>query len=94
MLRLIVLAALVLVGPALAQNGGHGVFGGRMASAIEPRLGVNIARIIQLEKHIERIRERLEEAKHVDPEQFVDDLNARIHKLEASHCEEREFQCG
>jgi len=91
-LRLLILCVLVVCSTQVDEHSGG--FGSRIASVMEPRLGVNIARIIQLEKHIEKIRERLEEAKHVDPEQFVDDVTARIHKLEGSHCEEKEFQCG
>jgi len=97
MTTLRVLLVVGLVGLTLARrNGGDGggLFGGRAAALMDPRLGINIARIIQLEKHIETIRERLEEAKEVDPEQFVDDVNARMEKLEESHCEDHEFQCG
>jgi hypothetical protein len=88
------LAALV-VGLAVADEGQQGgLFGGRLAGIAEPRLAANAIRIVQLEKHIEKLKKRIEEAEHVDPEGFLHELQARLDDLEDPHCEEHEFQCG
>jgi hypothetical protein len=88
------LAALV-VGLVAAEEGPTaGIFGGRLAGIAEPRLASNAIRIVQLEKHIEKLKKRIEEAEHVDPERFLHDLQARLDHLEGNHCDEHEFQCG
>jgi hypothetical protein len=95
----LVLAALLGVCLAEEDHHGHhsrggGLLGGHLGGFVEPRLAVSAIRIHQLEQHIERLREKIEEAKHVDPERFVHELDARLNHLEGTHCEDREFQCG
>jgi hypothetical protein len=86
----------VLVGLAAAEESAPtgGLFGGRLAGIAEPRLASNAIRIVQLEKHIDKLRHRIKEAEHVDPQSFVHDLQARLDTLEGTHCDEHEFQCG
>lgn len=67
---------------------------GEPSRIFDPRLGANVLKIIQIEKHIEKIKDRLEEAKQVDVERFVHEMSARLDSLETSHCGDREFQCG
>jgi len=43
---------------------------------------------------VEKLKKRIEEAEHVDPEGFMHDLQARLDDLEGTHCDEHEFQCG
>jgi hypothetical protein len=92
----ILLAVIAVFGAAgcLADDSQGGIFGGRLAGVVEPRLGANIIRITQLEKLIKRLKERIDEAHEADPEKFVDEIEARISTLEGDHCPEREFQCG
>jgi len=91
----IILSVLLLgLVEAEEQGGVGGVFGGRLAGIVEPRLASNAIRIVQLEKHIEKLRTRIEEAEHVDPERFVNDLRARLDHIEGNHCDAHEFQCG
>jgi hypothetical protein len=97
MLTIYPLLLALLTVTALADkddNGGGSSFGGGFRGLAEPRLAVNAIRIHQLEKHIERLKERLEEASHVDPARFVHELDARLEHLEGTHCEDNEFQCG
>jgi hypothetical protein len=61
---------------------------------MEPRLAVSALRIYQLEQHIEKLKGRIEEARHVDPERFINDMDARLDHLEGNHCDKHEFQCG
>jgi len=86
------LLAVGLVAAEEEQSGG--LFGGRLRGLVEPRLASNALRIVQLEKHIEKLKKRIEEAEHVDPEGFLHELQAKLDDLEDSHCEEHEFQCG
>jgi hypothetical protein len=92
----LVLAA--LIGLAVADEGqagiGGGLLGGRLQGLAEPRLAVNAIRIHQLEKHIGKLKARIEEASHVDPSRFADELDARLSAIEGNHCEKKEFQCG
>jgi len=93
-LHSVFLAGLV-VGLAVAEEGqSGGLFGGRLSGIVEPRLASNAIRIVQLEKHIEKLKNRIEEAEHVDPAKFVNDLKARLDQIEGNHCDEHEFQCG
>jgi len=87
--------AVLLVGLVAAEEGQQsGIFGGRLAGIVEPRLAANAIRIVQLEKHIEKLKHRIEEAEHVDPERFLNDIKARLDTLEGTHCDDHEFQCG
>jgi hypothetical protein len=88
------LVAAALLGCALGDESQGGLLGGRLSAVIEPRLGANIIRIQQLERHIEQVKARIEEAKNADPEKFVDEIEARLSTLEGTHCKDREFQCG
>jgi len=90
----VLLAALLGFCAAEDEGGMGGLFGGRLAGGMEPRLGINALRIHQLEEHIKKLHERIEEAKHVDPDRFLDDLDARLSTLEGDHCDDHEFQCG
>jgi len=76
------------------EDGGHSFGGGRLGGIAEPRLAVNAMRIHQLEEHIEKLKERIEEAKHVDPERFLHEIDARVGSIEGNHCAKKEFQCG
>lgn len=90
-----VLLAVLVVGLVAAEDAPTGgLFGGRLAGIAEPRLASNAIRIVQLEKHIEKLKQRIKEAEHVDPQRFVNDLNARLDHLEGTHCDDHEFQCG
>jgi hypothetical protein len=91
------LLTVALVGAAVADDSspvGGGLFGGRLQGVIEPRMMVNAIRIHDLEKQAEKLRKRIDEAKHVDPERFVNDLSARLEHIEGTHCDKKEFQCG
>jgi len=55
---------------------------------------VSAIRIHQIQQHIEKLKEKIEEATHVDPQRFANELNSRLDALEGNHCADREFQCG
>lgn len=97
-MRCLILSLLLLgVGQSWAEESGApsgGLFGGRLAGVVEPRLAVNAIRIHDLEKHIEKLKSRIEEAEKADPETFLNDLDYRLTQLEGTHCESNEFQCG
>lgn len=81
----IVLSILIASGLAVAEedpSGGGSLLAGRLQGIAEPRLASNILRIYQLEKQVERLRERIKEAETVDPEKFLDELDARLTTLE------------
>lgn len=88
-----VVAASALAEDAPAAVGG-GLFGGRLQGIAEPRLAANVLRIYQIEKQIERLRARIQETTHVDPEKFVAEVDARLATIEDDHCPAKEFQCG
>lgn len=64
---------------------------------IEPRLASSGMRIARLEKAIGELKSRLQDARKVDPEGFLNDLNDRIDHVEAvkDHCDSnKEIRCG
>jgi len=90
-----VFLVVLLVGLVVAdEESSGGIFGGRLAGIAEPRLAANAIRIVQLEQHIEKLKKRIEEAEHVDPQGFLHELQARLDDLETTHCGPHEFQCG
>lgn len=97
---LLSLALVALFGQGRAEESeqapavGGGLFGGRLQGVIEPRLAANAIRIHDLEEHIEKLKTKIEEAKHADPQRFINDLKARLTELEGTHCDDHEFQCG
>jgi hypothetical protein len=88
------LVLLIVHGRAEESEGQGGLFGGRLQGVLEPRLAVNAIRYHDLEKHVEKLRARIEEAKHADPQRFLHDIDARLTEIEGTHCEHNEFQCG
>lgn len=63
----------------------------------EPRLMASGVRLMRLEKAVGVVHHRIEDAKKVDPQGFLDDLNDRIDHVEAKtdHCDtRREVRCG
>jgi len=95
---LLSIALVVLVGQCWADDDKEetngGIFGGRFAGALEPRLAANALRIYDLEQHIEKLKTRIEEAEQADPQRFFNDIKYRLDTLEGTHCDEHEFQCG
>lgn len=71
-----------------------GLLGKVFGDVINPRLAANALRIVGLTKKLEQIKEKLHEAEKIDPEHFLNDLDARISHLEGTHCDDRDFQCG
>lgn len=63
----------------------------------EPRLGASGLRLARLEKELGELATKLTEAKKIDPQGFIDDLNDRIDHVEAvtDHCDStKEVRCG
>jgi len=89
-----VLLVVLVAGLVVADEGRGGGLRERIADMAEPRLAANALRIVQLEQHILKLKKRIEEAEHVDPEGFLHELQARLDDLERSHCDVHEFQCG
>nr|4V93_C1 Chain C1, EXTRACELLULAR HEMOGLOBIN LINKER L2 SUBUNIT [Lumbricus terrestris]4V93_C6 Chain C6, EXTRACELLULAR HEMOGLOBIN LINKER L2 SUBUNIT [Lumbricus terrestris]4V93_CD Chain CD, EXTRACELLULAR HEMOGLOBIN LINKER L2 SUBUNIT [Lumbricus terrestris]4V93_CI Chain CI, EXTRACELLULAR HEMOGLOBIN LINKER L2 SUBUNIT [Lumbricus terrestris]4V93_CN Chain CN, EXTRACELLULAR HEMOGLOBIN LINKER L2 SUBUNIT [Lumbricus terrestris]4V93_CS Chain CS, EXTRACELLULAR HEMOGLOBIN LINKER L2 SUBUNIT [Lumbricus terrestris]4V93 len=75
-------------------GGGGGPFGRLFSDQLDPRLGANAFLIIRLDRIIEKLRTKLDEAEKIDPEHFVSEIDARVTKIEGTHCEKRTFQCG
>lgn len=64
---------------------------------LEPRLGSSGLRLARLEKELGDVAKRIAEAKKVDPQGFINDLNDRIDHVEAitDHCDStKEVRCG
>lgn len=81
MWRLLILSA--LSGLILADRPESGSLIGRLfGDQLDPRLAVNAFHIIRLERTIERLREKLDEAEKVDPEHFIHEMEARVSEIE------------
>lgn len=64
---------------------------------IEPRLAASALRLARIEKELGELKHRIDEAKKIDPEGFIVDLNERIDHVEAikDHCDSaKEIRCG
>lgn len=90
MLAAVTLAAGDDEGVAAAVPGG-------IRGLIEPRLAASAMRLARLERELTEVHGKIAEAKKVDPEGFLNDLNDRIDHVEAvkDHCDStRELRCG
>jgi len=89
----------VLAAVSLAAGDEDGVPGipGGIRGFIEPRLAASAMRLGRIERELGEVHDRIVEAKKVDPEGFLNDLNDRIDHVEAikDHCDSnRELRCG
>jgi len=70
---------------------------GGLRSFLEPRLAASALRLARLERDIGEVHDKIVEAKKIDPEGFLNDLNDRIDQVEAvtDHCDSsRDLRCG
>lgn len=95
-----VLAIVAVASLATAQDVGPAAEGGVPAGIrgfLEPRLAATGIRLARLERDVKELHSRIEEAKKIDPQGFIDDLEERIDHVEAKtdHCDSnKEVRCG
>lgn len=90
------LAVVAVVSLAACDESGPGVPPG-FRQLLEPRLLASGIRLARMEKELKELHDRLDKAKKIDPQGFLNDLNDRIDHVEAKkdHCDSRrEVRCG
>lgn|SRR6218665_133676 len=83
--RFLLLAALSgLVLADDSKDGGTGSPFGRLfgGDQLDPRLAANALLILRLERIIEKLKTKLHEAEKLDPEHFVNEIDARVTEIE------------
>jgi hypothetical protein len=91
----ILAVATLATGDELPGVGGNFPAGAR--ALLEPRLAASALRLARIEKELGELKQRIGDAKKVDPEGFINDLNDRIDHVEAvnDHCDSsKEIRCG
>lgn len=87
----------ILAVAALAAGEENAPPGAGFRQYFEPRLGASGVRLARLEKELGDLQKQLADAKKIDPQGFIDDLNDRIDHVEAvsDHCDStKEVRCG
>jgi hypothetical protein len=79
----------ILAVAALAAGEETGPQGAGFRQYFEPRLGASGVRLARLEKEIGDLQKQLADAKKIDPQGFIDDLNDRIDHVEGELAENR-----
>lgn len=88
MLRSLVLLAVVCLTAADDVPGGF-------RGLVEPRLIASGIRIARLEKEINGLKQKIEDAAKIDPARFINEINARLDDAEPKRCSgERDVYCG
>lgn len=88
MLRSLVLLAVVCY--AAADEGAG------LRALAEPRLAASGVRLARLERTIKHLKQEIEDAAKIDPQGFIDEINARLDAVEKPPCggSRKDLRCG
>lgn len=98
-LRTVVVLVVLAVHGRCDDAPGSATFGvsGVLSGLVQPRLSAAALRLGRLERNLERLRGRIQEAAEIDGQAFIEDINERLDHVEAKtdHCDsEKEIRCG